>query len=59
MSERRLSLQMLEFEREQAALGRRRPLPFEGKLIVQQSKLWDRTKAIFWLIKRIDSITTM
>jgi hypothetical protein len=34
-------------------------LPCDGKLIVQQSKRWDRTEEIFWLIKRNHGITTM
>jgi len=59
MSERRLGLQMLEFEREQAAMKLREPLPCDGKLITQQSKRWDRTEEIFWLIKRNHGITTM
>ena len=43
MREERLGLAMLGFERKQAAMKLRPPLPCDGKLIVQRYKCFDRT----------------
>ena len=58
MREERLGLAMLGFERKQAAMKLRPPLPCDGKLIVQRYKCFDRTEEVYWLIKRNHGLTT-
>ena len=51
MDEHRLASAMLDFEREQAILRKRPPLPCDGKLKVQKYKQPDRTQDLLYLIK--------
>ena len=56
MDEHRLASAMLDFEREQAILGKRPPLPCDGK--VEKYKQPDRTQDLLYLIKDNPGIAT-
>ena len=58
MNEQELGIRMLEFERDQARMALRAPLPCDGKLITQKYKRFDRTEDVFWHIKRNHGLTT-
>ena len=58
MDERRLGSLMLGFEREQAWLRKRPPLPCDGKLKVQKYKRPDWTQELLCLIEDNPGITT-
>ena len=58
MDEHRLASAMLDFEREQAILRKRPPLPRDGKLKVQKYKQPDRTQDLLCLIKDNPGIAT-
>ena len=58
MDEHQLASAMLDFEREQAILRKRPPLPCDGKLKVQKYKQPDWTQDLLHLIKDNPGIAT-
>ena len=58
MSETRLGLALLGFEWKQATMKLRPPLLYDGKLVVQRYKCFNRAEEIYWLIKRNHGLTT-
>ena len=58
MDEQRLGQAMLKFEREQAAMGRRGPLPCDRKPSGREERGIDRSKQLLFLIEENPEITT-
>tara|TARA_R100000329_G_C7458530_1_gene161511 strand:+ start:88 stop:405 length:318 start_codon:yes stop_codon:yes gene_type:complete len=58
MDEQRLGQAMLKFEREQAAMGRRGPLPCDRKPNGREERGIDRSKQLLFLIEENPEITT-
>ena len=56
MNEQLLAIRMLEFERNQAKMALRPPLPCDGK--VTKQRRWDRSEELLWIIKRHQGLTT-
>jgi len=58
MDEQQLGEAMLKFEREQAAMGRRGPLPCDRKPSGREERGIDRSKQLLHLIEKHPDITT-
>ena len=58
MDEQKLGEAMLKFEREQAAMGRRGPLPCDRKPSGREERGVDRSKQLLFLIEKNPEITT-
>ena len=58
MDEQRLGKAILKFEREQAAMGRRGPLPCDRKPSGREERGIDRSKQLLFLIEENPEITT-
>ena len=58
MDEQSLGEAMLKFEREQAAMGRRSPLPSDRKPSGREERGIDRSKQLLFLIEENPEITT-
>ena len=58
MDEQRIGQAMLKFEREQAAMGRRGPLPCDRKPSGREERGIDRSKQLLFLIEENPEITT-
>ena len=58
MDEKLLGLAMVLYEREQAAMNKRPPLPCDAKQDKRGDRGVDRTKQLMWLIEQNPEITT-
>ena len=58
MDEQRLGELMIRYEREQAAMGRRGPLPCDRKPSGKEERGIDRSKQLLHLIEQFPDITT-
>ena len=58
MTEQELGIRMREFERNQAKMALRPPLPCDGEVTKQKQRRWDRSEELLWVIKRHQGLTT-
>ena len=58
MTEQELGIRMREFERNQAKMALRPPLPCDGEVTKQKQRRWDRSEELLCVIKRHQGLTT-